>query len=276
MHPSLIKLLALNNKRGQFRTETNGNGDSATIYLYDVIVSDSYWGGVDPMSFIKELLAINAPVIHLRINSPGGDVFAARAIEQAIREHSSQIIAHIDGYAASAASYLALAADEVQIAPGGFFMIHKAWTVVFGNSKDMMDAANLLDKIDESLVNTYVSETGQDAQQVRDWMAAETWFTAAEAVQYGFADSIAQGADKSASNQIHWDFSAYAKAPKPLKNQQQADENKPDRNTNPESEVTEGSTGQNAEDGTDTGTACPMANTVANKNRLRLAMSKSA
>lgn len=211
MHQSLIKLLALNNRRGQFRAETTA--DSATVYLYDVIVSDRYWGGIDPMTFIKELLAIDAPVIHLRINSPGGDVFAARAMEQAIREHSSQIIAHIDGYAASAASYLALAADEVQIAPGGFFMIHKSWTVAFGNSNDLTDTANLLDKIDESMVNTYVAETGQDAQQIRDWMAAETWFTADEAVQYGFADSIAQGADKSASNLISWDLSAYGKAP---------------------------------------------------------------
>lgn len=211
MHPSLIKLLALNNRRGQFRAEKTS--EAATVYLYDVIVSDSYWGGVDPISFAKQLLAIDAPVIHLRINSPGGDVFAARAMEQAIREHSSQIIAHIDGYAASAASYLALAADEVQIAPGGFFMIHKAWTVAFGNSKDLTDTANLLDKIDESLVNTYVAETGQDAQQIRDWMAAETWFTAEEAVQFGFADSIASGLDKTASNKIDWDLSAYGKAP---------------------------------------------------------------
>lgn len=222
MHPSLIKLLALNKGRGKFRAETSA--DSATIYLYDVIVSDSYWGGVDPISFAKQLLAIDAPTIHLRINSPGGDVFAARAMEQAIRQHPSNIIAHIDGYAASAASYLALAADSVEIAAGGFFMIHKAWTVAFGNADELTKTADLLTKIDESLVNTYVTETGQDAQQVRDWMAAETWFTAEEAVQYGFADNIAQAADKSASNAVDWDFSAYGNAPIAAENEDDSDQ----------------------------------------------------
>ncbi|WP_426994460.1 head maturation protease, ClpP-related [Methylomonas sp. CM2] len=278
MHPSLIKLLALNKQRGTFRAEQTA--ESATVYLYDVIVSDDYWGGVAPLTFIKELLAIDAPVIHLRINSPGGDVFAARAMEQAIREHKSQIIAHIDGYAASAASYLALAADTVEMAPGGFYMIHKAWTVAFGNSKDLTDTAKLLDKIDESLVTTYATETGQDPEQIRQWMADETWFTAEEAVQYGFADSINQGADKSASNSINWDLSAYAKAPnkESRKNEQQsADKYQQNQHNQPESEArNNGLTGDDAAEGSDTSTASPVANAAANRNRLRLATAKAA
>lgn len=210
MSQHLLKLIALNKSRGQFRAEQTA--DEATVYLYDVIVSDGYWGGIDAQSFAKELASITAPVIHLRINSPGGDVFAARAMEQSIREHSSQIIAHIDGYAASAASYLALAADTVVISQGGFFMIHKAWTFAYGNADELTKTANLLDKIDGSLAKTYAAETGQDEQQIIDWMAAETWFTADEAVQYGFADSIAQDAEKT-SNRIDWDLTAYAKAP---------------------------------------------------------------
>lgn len=204
----LLKLLADNRGRGQFRAERTA--EDATVYLYDAIVSDDILGGVSATNFVKELHAITAPVIHLRINSPGGDVFAARAMEQAIREHGSKIIAHIDGYAASAASYLALAADEVQIAEGGFFMIHKAWTVAWGNAKDLTDTAALLDKIDESLVKSYAAETGQDPAQIAEWMAAETWFSADEAVQYGFADSIAKGKAKASAE---WDLSAYAKAP---------------------------------------------------------------
>ena len=155
----LLKLLADNRGRGFVRAEKGA--DEATVYLYDAIVSDDYWGGVSAIGLIKELIAIDAPVIHLRINSPGGDVFAARAIEQAIHEHPATVIAHIDGYAASAASYIALAADEVHIAPGGFFMIHKAWTLAFGNADDLMDTAALLEKVDESL--------GAD----RDWESLE-------------------------------------------------------------------------------------------------------
>ena len=82
----LFKLLALNKGKGFFKAETTQ--EEATLYLYDAIVSDSYWGGVTPLDFAKSLSAITAPTIHLRINSPGGDVFAARAMAQAIKEHS--------------------------------------------------------------------------------------------------------------------------------------------------------------------------------------------
>lgn len=207
MNP-LLKLLADNRGRGLFRAETDG--DEATLYVYDAIVSDDFWGGVSAQAFVKELAALKAGTIHLRINSPGGDVFAARAMEQAIREHGSRIVAHIDGYAASAASYLALAADEVLIAEGGFYMIHKAWTIAFGNSEDLMDTAALLEKVDASLVATYAKETGQDPAQIADWMSAETWFNAEEAVKHGFADRIAADAVKDAAR---WNLAAYAKAP---------------------------------------------------------------
>lgn len=220
----LNKLLADNRGRGLFKAEANGN--EATLYLYDVIVSDDYYGGVGAQNFVKELNNIKADTIHLRINSPGGDVFAARAMEQAIREHSSKIVAHIDGYAASAASYLALAADEVVIAKGGFFMIHKAWTVAFGNADDLLNTAALLDKIDTSLVQTYAQETGQDTEQIGAWMAAETWFDADESVSLGFADSIAESAPKNTS---HWNLSAYAAAPV-MKEEPPAPEPKPEFN----------------------------------------------
>lgn len=205
----LLKLLADNRGRGFVRAEKSA--EEATLYIYDAIVSDDYWGGVSAIAIVKELVALDAPVIHLRINSPGGDVFAARAIEQAVREHKSRVIAHIDGYAASAASYLALAADEVHIAQGGFFMIHKAWTFAMGNADDLMETAALLEKVDESLVGTYASETGADPDQIREWMRAETWFSADEAVEHGFADKIADGSPSAATE---WNLAAYANAPR--------------------------------------------------------------
>lgn len=204
----LLKLLAANRGAGQFSAEHAG--DQATVYLYDVVVSDDFFGGVSAQTFVKTLNEIDAPVINLRINSPGGDVFAARAIEQAIREHPSQVVAHIDGYAASAASYIALAADQVKIAEGGFYMIHKAWTVAFGNADDLKDTAALLEKIDESLVSTYANATGQEADQIRTWMTDETWFNADEAVANGFADQISEAAPKASAD---WDLAAYAHAP---------------------------------------------------------------
>ena len=109
----LLKLLrdnARNRTVSPPKAKAEESGE-ATLYLYDVIVSDDYWGGISAEKFVKELNALDAPTIHLRINSPGGEVFAARAIEAAIRNHPARIVAHVDGYAASAAAFMAVACD---------------------------------------------------------------------------------------------------------------------------------------------------------------------
>lgn len=216
MRNGLMALLAANRGRGQFRAEATG-GDEATIWLYDVIVRDDYWGGISALAVGKALAEHrDASVIHLRIDSPGGDVFAGRAMEQLIAEHPARIISHVDGFAASAASYVALSADEVQISSGGMFMIHKAWTFTFGNSDQIRKEADLLEMIDETLVKTYAEKTGQDPDQLREWIAAETWFNAEQAVEHGFADRIAGAAADEAEPENRaraWDLSAYARAP---------------------------------------------------------------
>lgn len=207
------KVLALNKGRGEFKAVAAK--DEATVYLYDSIVNTAdeaaWFGGVDPKSFIDAIKGIDAPVINLRINSPGGSVFAARAIEQALREHPAKVVAHIDGYSASAASFLMMAADEINIASGAMVMIHKAWTMAYGNADDLSQTADLLAKIDSTLVDTYASRTKSDPKQIADWMAAETWFTAQEAIDAGFADQISQTKSKA---ETKWDLSAYANAPK--------------------------------------------------------------
>jgi len=221
MRNGLVALLAANKGRGKFHAQATAEGE-ATIWLYDTIVSDDYWGGVSALSLGKQLADYrDKAVIHLRINSPGGDVFAGRAMETLLAEHPAKIVSHIDGYAASAASYVALAGEERIISPGGMFMIHKAWTLAWGNADDIRKTAALLDQIDETLVATYAAKTGQSPDQLRDWIAAETWLTATEAVQYGFATAIA-GQDEKAPEPTEtenrapaWDLAAYARAPKP-------------------------------------------------------------
>lgn len=121
----LLNLLRANaDKPTGVRVEASA--DEATIYVYGPI--DAYWG-VSAADFCRELAAISAKKIVLRINSPGGDVFEARAMMTALREKGAEIVAKIDGLAASAATALALAADRVEIADGGFYMIHQAWTL---------------------------------------------------------------------------------------------------------------------------------------------------
>lgn len=217
MRNGLLALLAANRGAGQFRAESTGDGE-ATIWLYDVIVRDDYWGGVSALTLGKALADHrDKSLVHLRIDSPGGDVFAGRAMEQLISEHPGRVVAHIDGFAASAASYVALAAEERLISPGGMFMVHKAWTLAWGNEHDMRKVADLLGKIDETLIATYAARTGQTPEQLRDWIAAETWFNAEEALANGFATAIAGAPEAAAAppadNASHWDLSAYARAP---------------------------------------------------------------
>lgn len=215
MHP-MQKLLINNRRQGTFHVAAKAESDEATIYLYDMIVNSDdeaeWWGGVSPQSFVKALNEITAGTIHLRVNSPGGSVFAARAMEQAIREHKSKIVVHIDGLAASAASFLIMAADEIHMAPGSFLMIHKAWTMMFGNADDLRKEAGLLDQIDASLVKTYAKRSGQDEAGIAGWMAGETWFEAADAVKLGFADQVADD-DAKQDASLNWNLSAYAHAP---------------------------------------------------------------
>lgn len=213
----LLRLLADNRAvRGPRRYEVvNAAADEATVYLYDMIVASvaeaEWWGGVAAEQFVRDFTAITAGTIHLRINSPGGDVFAARAMEQAIRAHASKVIAHIDGYAASAASFVALAATEVEIADGGFIMIHKSWALAMGNADDLVATAALLEQVDTTLVATYARRTGLSEDEVRALLAAETWFNAQSAVEKGFADRIADP-EGGAKAQIHWSLEAFGPA----------------------------------------------------------------
>jgi ATP-dependent protease ClpP protease subunit len=216
MPSSLTKLLASNKKRPERMPQSRivAKDDETEIYIYDAIVADDetayWWGGVSAETLVPAIRDIKGGTIHLRINSPGGDVFAAQTICQAIRDTGANVIAHVDGYAASAATVIATAADEVEISDGGFFMIHNAWTWAMGNANDLTATATLLSKIDGSLAAQYSKKSGMAVEDVRAAMDAETWYTADEAVAAGLVDRIAAGKKAEAS----WDMSAYAKAPR--------------------------------------------------------------
>lgn len=206
-HKNLIQLMQANAARPR-NWSIKSAGDVLTLYIYDVI--GGLWGGVQAEDIVKAIADSNAKRIDLRINSPGGDVFDARAIASALRTHSAEVVARIEGLAASAASTIAMAADRVEIARGGFLMIHNAWTIAMGNKGEFLDMAAILEKIDEAIANDYVERTGKTRDQVIAWMDAETWFNEEEAVEHGFADAVLERAAKAAT----WDLAAYAHAPK--------------------------------------------------------------
>lgn len=218
MRNRLLQLLAENRKpfepvQSKF---VQAKGGEASIYLYDPIVSDrvtaEWWGGVCPQDFVPALRALEADHITLYTNCPGGDVFAAEAMCQALREHPAKITMQIEGYAASAATSIACACDEVVATAASKYMIHQTWCLAVGNADSLMQTVDLLRKCDASMFAEYEKRTGQSAEQIIEWCKAETWFTAEEAKQYGFIDRILEAAP-SASAARKWNLSAYANAP---------------------------------------------------------------
>ena len=205
------------NRKDWLDNKTKGE---ATVYLYDEI---SMWG-IEAKPFVEELNALDVDTIHLRIDSPGGDVFAARAIHTAIKQHKAKVIAHIDGIAASAASFIAMAADEIEIVDGGFLMIHKALSFfdIFGYFNDdnlaelieeITKERGILSKVDDSIATDYAKRTGIDKAEILTMMKADTWLAADEALKMGFVDRIYEG--EKAQNRH--DLSIYANVPESLK-----------------------------------------------------------
>lgn len=209
MKNKLIQMLQANANR----PKPPSNASTATdIYLYDVIGD---WYGVTASDFVDAVKSADNGAFTLHINSPGGDVFEARAMVAAVRNHGAPVTTYIDGLAASAATYLALAGDKVHITDGGLFMVHNSWTLAWGNKHEMRSTADLLDKIDGTIANDYARKTGATAEQIAAWMDAETWFTAAEAKAAGFVDEVSDGSDDATKAAARWNLSAYTNAPKP-------------------------------------------------------------
>lgn len=208
----LYSLLKANAKAKPAPIKVEASADVATLYMYDVIDADF---GINAIDFAAALsnVAPNAE-LHLRMNSPGGDVFEARAIATAIKAHTGKVVAYIDGLAASAMTTIAAVCDEVEIADGSFYMIHNAWTLAMGDKNDFRTTADLLDKIDGAIRGDYAKRTGLSNDALAALMDAETWMTAQEAVDAGFADRMS--AEPKAKNLSTWNLSAYDKAPEIL------------------------------------------------------------
>lgn len=156
------------------------------LYIYDIIG----WPWVTALDVLELVDKLEGDEINLHINSPGGDVFEGFTIFNNLRNHPKKVNTFIDGIAASAASYLALAGDKVTIAENAMFMIHDPWTVSIGNSGDLRKDADLLDKVKGSIIATYATRSGIDKDQVAKDMEAETYYSATEAVEAGFADKV--------------------------------------------------------------------------------------
>lgn len=162
-----------------------------TISILDAIGSDPWTGeGVTAKRISAALRSIGGADVTVSINSPGGDMFEGLAIYNILREYKGRVTVKVLGLAASAASVIAMAADELQIARSGFLMIHNAWTVAAGNRHQFREVAEMMEPFDASMADIYAARTGGDIEAMQQLMDAETWIGGSAAVEQGFADSL--------------------------------------------------------------------------------------
>ncbi|MEU9888004.1 head maturation protease, ClpP-related [Sphaerisporangium sp. NPDC051011] len=188
-----------------------GDDGPADVYIYDEIS----WWGTRAQDFAQQLREITASEIRLRLNSPGGDVVDGIAIHNLLRSHSARVTTVVDSLAASIASVIALAGDQIIMQPHSQMMIHDPWGMAIGNATEMREAAVLLDRHSDNIASVYAERAGGTVEDWRALMRAETWFTAEEAVAAGLADEVAthptpdDGGDGAAAQNSSWDLSIF-------------------------------------------------------------------
>lgn len=167
------------------------NDDERSISVYDVIGQDFWTGeGVTAKRVSAALRSMGKGPVTVNVNSPGGDMFEGLAIYNLLREHDGEITVKVLGVAASAASVIAMAGDNVQISRAAFFMVHNAWVIAAGNRHDLSEIAATLKPFDDAMASIYAAKTGEDAKVMAKLMDAESWIGGESAIERGFADEL--------------------------------------------------------------------------------------
>ena len=161
------------------------------MYLYGPIGNDWFGDGITAKQFADGLKSLgNVSTIDVRIDSEGGLISDARAIYTQLTQHKATINTYIDGIAASAASWIAMAGEKIYMAEGGWLMIHEAQGGARGTWEEIAKASEILRGLNESIVKTYADRTKNSVEKVRSWMTAETWMDGVTALERGFATHL--------------------------------------------------------------------------------------
>jgi ATP-dependent protease ClpP protease subunit len=176
-----------NANKNWFRFENLGS-DRASVFIYGEI---GFWG-VTADDFVQQLNTITAPAIDVHINSEGGEVWDGVAIHTAIFTHPAHVTTHIDGLAASAASFIAMAGDDIRMARNATMMIHDGATLAWGNPAELQEVVDLLHKVSDNIADIYSQQAGGTPEEWRAKMTATTWYTGQEALTAGLVDSITE------------------------------------------------------------------------------------
>ncbi|MDA2309902.1 head maturation protease, ClpP-related [Bacillus cereus group sp. MYBK35-2] len=174
----------------QFKTEVKDDSTDITIYGD---IGESWWSeSTSALDIERALKNVSSNEINIHLNSPGGDVFDGIAIYNQLKNHSAKVIVHVDGLAASAASIIAMAADELIMNTGSMLMIHEASTWTWGTKADIRKTLNALEGIDTSIADIYMTRFTGERSEIETMITNETWFTAGQAVELGLADDVTE------------------------------------------------------------------------------------
>ncbi|MFC6038421.1 head maturation protease, ClpP-related [Paenisporosarcina macmurdoensis] len=174
----------------QFKAEVNEDANVSNLTIYGDI-GESWWGESTSASDVeKALKSITSDTINVFINSGGGDAFDGIAIYNQLKNHPAKVIVHVDGLAASAASLIAMAADDLVMNIGSMLMIHEASTIAWGTKSDIQKTLNALEGIDKSIADIYMTRYTGEREEIVSLIEAESWLTAGEAVELGLADRV--------------------------------------------------------------------------------------
>lgn len=174
----------------------DGAGSSADVYIYDSIGG---WFGVSADDFVRDVAGLDVDHLHVHLNSPGGDAWEGVAIANVLRQHRAEVTVWVDGIAASAASVIAMAGDEVVMGIGAQLMVHDAWTVAIGNAAELRKEAEVADSVSDAVASVYAAKAGGTAAEWRAVMQAERWYTGEQAVEAKLADRVATDDDKGSA-----------------------------------------------------------------------------
>ena len=186
--PYEIKPLALKRWNPGIRAASE---DEHSISIYDAIGQDPWSGeGVTTKRIAAALRSVKGAEVTVNINSPGGDMFEGLAIYNLLRDYSGKVTVKVLGLAASAASIIAMAGDEIRIARAGFLNIHNCWVVALGNRQDLLEVASRLEPFDQAMAEIYATRTGSQRSAMQQLMDADTWLNGSSAVEQGFCDEL--------------------------------------------------------------------------------------
>lgn len=163
---------------------------AVSISILDPIGADPWGDGVSAKRIAGALRAIGGKDVVVNINSPGGDFFEGLAIYNLLREYQGHVTVRVLGMAASAASIIAMAGDEVLIGRAAFLMIHNTWVVAAGDRHAFRDVADWLEPFDQAAASIYAARTGLDQADIAAQLDKETWLGGEAAVAQGFADGL--------------------------------------------------------------------------------------